>query len=34
MMSSEGARPNCSIRGATDPLTLKMYADADNILTF
>jgi hypothetical protein len=33
-MSTEGKRPNCSIKGATDPAALKMYADADKILCF
>lgn len=34
IMSTEGKRPNCSIKGATDPTALKMYSEADKILCF
>lgn len=33
-MSTGGPRPNCSIKGATDPEALKIYSGADKILTF
>ena len=34
IMSSVGPRPNCSIKAATDPAALAMYANADKILCF
>ena len=34
LMSKVGPRPNCSIKPATDPEVMKLYAEADKILTF